>query len=323
MAKRQFSVFRNISMALEAGFILPFVYFLSLFPFEKLFGISKSIGFFLFKISPPKKQEILENLKVINPQKSWSNRELDQIGSVLMGYPLRIFVETIKLGRMGFQDRVSYMRILHPQVFAYGYRLQQEKIPVIFITLHAGNWEFYGQLMNDLGFRMASVVERQFNPILDKHFQYLRRKIGIIPIYNEISQLKPIIQHLKSGDSVALVADQNHWFDPVFIDFFGREAAAPKGIANLILRTQAQLMYGASFYYGQGKYLFESFVPEYFEFSDNKEQNVIDIMTFVYRYFESVILKDLSNWYSLGFSRWNLTRESLAEWKKNPDSDPW
>ena len=130
--------------------------------------------------------------------------------------------------------------------------------------------------------------------------------------------MKALLTYIKKG-SVALVADQTYWFDPLFIPFFSKEAAVPQGTASLVLKMKSSLCFGYSKYTTNGIYSIDldmDIIP------NNKIESlsVEELMKIVYHRYEKIIIQDVTNWYTLGTDRWALTRESLKEWEKNPDS---
>lgn len=316
MAKRYFSPIKQLMMFLEAVILLPFVFLCSLFcPYSKLYPFSVTIGHLLSRISSHKKEIVTKNLHIIFPNNRYSEQEIKDTTAIMAGYEFRIILEMIAFSRMNFQEMISYVRVQqHDQIARICHK---QKNGSIGFTLHCGNWELLGSFVNAVGTPVAGLVERQFNPWMDRYVQHLRRKLGVKVVYNEISEMRPLIQHMKQGGVVALVADQSYWFDPLFIPFFHQEAAVPKGAAALALKMKSSLFCGYTSYLGEGIYGMEfdmDVVP------NPSVLNVEDLMKTVYHKYETIIVKDPSNWYTLGSDRWDLTRESLAEWKKNPDS---
>ncbi|MGL4393699.1 MAG: lysophospholipid acyltransferase family protein [Brevinema sp.] len=316
MAKRNFSFIQKVIMAIEAVVLLPLIHIIFFFlSYQNIYPLSKKIGRFLIFLSPNKKISIKENLSIIFPDRDYSEKELVEISSIIAGYELRILLEMIAFSKMSFHEKLSYIRIEEPRYFVEAFAN-----PFIGMTLHYGNWELLGHFFNSLGIPLGVLVERQFNPIIDRYLQYRRRKLSLTPIYNEISEMKPLFKFLKSNKSLALVADQTYWFDPVFIEFFGKDAAVPTGPAGLVLRSNHKLYYSYSEYQKDGIYLIQVGEPFSYEVSEDRMTTQINIMKVVYKRYEETIKRDVKNWYSLGSPRWALTQETLAEWQKNPDS---
>ncbi|MGL4676538.1 MAG: lysophospholipid acyltransferase family protein [Brevinema sp.] len=314
MAKRDFSISRKILMFIEAIFLLPLIYILSLLiPYRKIYSFSKIIGKILIKLNPQKKEIIDKNISIMNL--ALSEAEVQDLYYIMAGYELRIILEMIAFARMDFQEMLSYIRIQQHDQLSVIYHHNQNQNFVGF-TLHFGNWELLGSFMAHLGYSLVCLVERQFNPWIDAHLQDLRRRLGMRTIYNEISKMKPLLQHMKAGGGVALVADQTYWFDPLFIPFFGREAAVPQGTASLAIKMNSQLFYGYTSFIGNGMYTidFDTKVLA------NHVYNTEELIKAVYAQYEKIIVTSPFNWYTLASDRWGLTRDSLREWNKNPDS---
>ena len=318
MAKRNFSNFQYIMMFIEAVFILPLINIISVFcPYQKIYPLSKKIGSMLLIITPNKKKTISDNLAIIFPDKKYSDKELKEISSIIAGYELRILLEMIAFSRMNFQSLLSYVRITQQDQVSAFYHTQSTG--VVAFTLHYGNWELLGSVLNHVGIPLACLVERQFNPWIDKYLQFLRQQLGIKVIYNEISEMKALLTYVKKG-SVALVADQTYWFDPLFIPFFNKEAAVPQGTASLALKMKSKLCFGYSKYITKGIYSIDLDMDIISNNDSLDTLSIEQLMKIVYHRYEKIIIQDVSNWYTLGTDRWALTKDSLKEWKKNPDS---
>ncbi|MGL5956926.1 MAG: lysophospholipid acyltransferase family protein [Brevinema sp.] len=312
MAKRNFSISRQIVMFMETVFLLPLIHLLSLFiPYKRIYPFSKKIGKLLLKLNPKKKAIIDKNLSIMNI----SVQEVQDLYCIIAGYELRIILEMLAFIRMDFQEKLSYIRIQQHDQLSVIYHHNHHHNFVGF-TLHFGNWELLGSLMANLGLSLVCLVERQFNPWIDRHLQCLRQALGIKTIYNEISEMKPLLKHMRSGGGVALVADQTYWFDPLFIPFFGREVAVPQGTAGLAIKMNSQLFCGYTSFVGNGIYTVDIDTQILSNVAHSKEE----LMRAIYHQYEKIIIGDPSNWYTLGLDRWGLTRELLKEWEKNPDS---
>ncbi|MGL5722287.1 MAG: lysophospholipid acyltransferase family protein [Brevinema sp.] len=319
MAKRHFSFARHCIMALEAVLIIPMVYVASFFSFSAIQKFSCFVGRIILRLAPSKIDEVKENLSIIHPDKSYSDKELKEIAAYSQGFVLRIFIELQKMSRMNIQETLLCFRLDTPY-FSQMHRLFCEKKPQTFFTLHSGNWELCGIVMGILGFDMLSVVERQFNPFLDRYYQNLRKKSGIQPVYNEISHMRPLLKSMKNGSCAVLVADQNYWHDPIFLPFFGKEASAPKA-ATLALYKDAHYLCSGSETLTPGLIRIFTTKPCELHLTGDKTQNVMDLTQKVYAFYENVIRDNPKDWFLLSAARWRLTKKEWEKWAQNPDSD--
>ena len=92
---------------------------------------------------------------------------------------------------------------------------------------------------------MDVAAHLQRNPLFHRHMVELRRRLGLtVIVKNEAFRLVP--RALAAGRVVALVSDKNMRRRGVFVDFFGRAAATPKGPALFALRTGAPVFLGVA-----------------------------------------------------------------------------
>jgi len=131
---------------------------------------------------------------------------------------------------------------------------------VLLMMAHYGNWElliYVGAITN----HPVGVVYRRldFKP-LDRFFREYRSRMGARLIRNSHA-MRPILRHLKAGDGVAILFDQNvDWYEGVFVDFFGHRACTNSGLALLALRTGAPVV-PVGMWRGNGGFTIE-FGPE-------------------------------------------------------------
>ncbi len=121
----------------------------------------------------------------------------------------------------------------------------------VIVTGHLGNWEAAGAAVASLGMPLAAVVKRQSNPEFDRLLVDSRRRIGIEPVYMEDARAR-LADLVRSGTSVALVADQDAGNRGLFVPFLGRPASTFRGPARLSMSTGAPLFFGAAIREGEG-----------------------------------------------------------------------
>ena len=121
----------------------------------------------------------------------------------------------------------------------------------VIVTGHLGNWEAGGAAIASLGMPLAAVVKRQSNDEFDRLLVDSRRRIGIEPVYMEDSRAR-LRELIRSGTSVALVADQDAGNRGLFVPFLGRPASTFRGPARLSMSTGAPLFFGSAIREGDG-----------------------------------------------------------------------
>lgn len=119
-------------------------------------------------------------------------------------------------------------------------RLLLEDRPLILITGHFGNFEFGGYVLGLLGFPTHTIARPLDNPFLDRFVNRFRSARGqhIIPKVGGSEKSEAV---LRSGGTMAFLADQSAGRKGCFVQFFGRPASAYKAIALLAVQYDAPI----------------------------------------------------------------------------------
>ena len=145
--------------------------------------------------------------------------------------------EIVRLDLFGQQDLLD--RIHGVDDARTAFRSEETRgLGAVIVTGHLGNWEAAGAAVSQLGMPLAAVVKRQSNSRFDDLLVQSRRRLGIEPIYMEEARVR-MPDLIRSGVSVALVADQDARNRGMFVPFLGRPASTFRGPARLALQTGA------------------------------------------------------------------------------------
>jgi KDO2-lipid IV(A) lauroyltransferase len=108
---------------------------------------------------------------------------------------------------------------------------------------HLGNWELLGHLLPHYGLAPFHVVYRPLdNPILDRHLRANRERHGARAI-NRWNASRSILQALRGGEAVAMLADQNTpGTERVRLPFLGEEARVPTSLARFAHKTNSPIL---------------------------------------------------------------------------------
>lgn len=116
---------------------------------------------------------------------------------------------------------------------------------VILSLPHSANWDLAGGWVAARGWRLVSVAERLRPESLYERFVAYRRSLGmeIIPLTGgEQPSFDVLVDRLRQGCVVALLADRDLPARGAKVDFFGSQTRMPPGPALLALRTGAPLI---------------------------------------------------------------------------------
>jgi len=121
---------------------------------------------------------------------------------------------------------------------------------------HVGQWEVAGAWMAAHGYPPMAVAERLEPPELYEWFVDLRqRKLGIeIVAMDDPAGGRKLIERLRDGGLVTLLADRDFSGTGPEVEFFGERTRLPAGPARLAIQTGAALMPAAVYERGKWRY---------------------------------------------------------------------
>lgn len=202
--------------------------------------VGSFLGFILRNISSKRYKLTIRNIQTAFPDKSeqWhiniaqaSYRNLGIVLAEILAFP---WLNDSKINKL-----ISYKNIeLLGQVASRNKGL-------ILLSGHYGNWELLAYSAGLLsGISINVVVIEQHNQYADKHINQfrIRHNNRIIPTANAARR---IVQKLRSGETVALLADQAaDGSKDIFVEFFGRPAATYETPATLALKFGVPIIIG-------------------------------------------------------------------------------
>lgn len=306
MGKRKIKPLEYIGYFLEALLVIPLSLFIALLPRRIGYAIADILGALFFRIDKKNKKWAYENLSIIFAEKPLSKEKANDL--VKRTYR--------NLARGGF-EYFKLWQITSKNAEKYAYYENYQHIEkclamgkgIIVVTCHLGNWEYLGSIPAKKGVNLAVIINRQFNPFTDAWLKFIREKWGKIKcFYNEVSDMKGIVRHLKQNGIIGILADQTYYFKPIFVPFFGRQSATADGPAKLHLRYGAPIVMAFSIREPDGRYRL-TFEPPYIHpQTSDFERDVHDVMTYINSRYEVYIRQYPDQWFSLLHPRWERTK---------------
>ncbi|MFH1227066.1 MAG: lysophospholipid acyltransferase family protein [Planctomycetota bacterium] len=111
----------------------------------------------------------------------------------------------------------------------------------ILVSGHLGNWEMGIAALALAGYPINCVVFKQINPYLDNLINRYRTGCGIKIMYSR-GAINRCVEALNKREIVLMLIDQTGRDEGVMADFFGRQAPAMWGPANLMIKTSASII---------------------------------------------------------------------------------
>ncbi|HEY1066085.1 MAG TPA: lysophospholipid acyltransferase family protein [Pirellulales bacterium] len=186
-----------------------------------------------FDVLKLRKRITLKNLRHAFPEKTEQERRA--IGRKMWEHLVLMVCEIIMLPRKVHEENWAdhfHMRGCEPLLAQF---LSGRAVMVV--TAHHGNFEAAGFLLGLIGVKLHSVARALDNPYLHDYLNDWRQRSGqsMIP---KVGGLEWIVDVLQDRGAVALVADQYAGSKGVWVEFFGREASAHKGIALMAMQHE-------------------------------------------------------------------------------------
>src|SRR3954468_24377429 len=169
-------------------------------------------------------------------------RELRRITHLGVRSYLRYWCEVFQLPRL---PRPSVIARTHVIDESLGRQAIASGRGTILVLPHMGNWDSAGAWLAGTGAPFTTVAERLQPASLCERFVAFRESLGmeVIPLTGgERPPFAILADRLRSGGTLALLADRDLTATGLEVDFFGAPARMPAGPAALALDTGAALV---------------------------------------------------------------------------------
>lgn len=202
--------------------------------------LGRLIGEFIYTAGYKRRKIALLNIKTAFPEKDekWCKEQMK--GSFYnLGITLTELLAFKSFSEKDFHDYIKYENI---ELLIETYK---EGKGLILLSGHFGNWEliaYTGGLFTNMP--VTVIVKPQRNKYADILLNSYRTMGGNkIVVMNKAARV--ILSALRSGEAIALLADQNAKKDKdVFVDYFGIPAATYESPAELSLKYKAPIIMG-------------------------------------------------------------------------------
>ena len=149
---------------------------------------------------------------------------------------------------------------------------------MLFVSAHTGNWEVSAAAIAETGVPLNVVAKKIYiDGLNDMLVGYRNGKNVKVILRDAPDTARKLLKALKKGEIIAMLIDQDTNVPGVFVDFFGKSAWTPSGLAILALKTGAEVLVGLDF--RTGKYGHKTIVkgPLTVELSGNFEKDTINL----------------------------------------------
>jgi KDO2-lipid IV(A) lauroyltransferase len=165
----------------------------------------------------------------------------------------------------------------------------------IFATGHFGNWDVSGAKMASIT-PLWVIQETYADARLNEILRRIRESKDMKAMQMDGSML-PLLRGLLRGDSVALLIDRPTPGEGVEVEFFGRPAMVPTGVARLAYRADVPVIVGGARREAGGRHTLFAVGDVYPDRSQPEEVEIQRISSQVFAHFERLIRIAPEQWY--------------------------
>lgn len=224
-------------------------FLLMLLPMPVLYVISDFLRFLGYKVFGYRKKVVIENLKKSFPDKD--DKWIEDIAWKFYQNLFDVIIETLKMLTIS-KSALSKRVILNGTGLIEEYKKKNQSF--ILVGGHNGNWEWGGQFMHILGYKMGVL----YHPLSSKWFDWLmyfqrtRFKLQPIPMN---STLKIMLAAKNDFHCYAFIADQTpssencHW-----MNFLNQDTPVFMGPEKIAKKFNYPIVFCDLYRVGRGKY---------------------------------------------------------------------
>lgn len=189
------------------------------------------------RLSPRRRAVVAANLRVVVGEET-PERDLRRLVRASFRSYARYWAEVAKLSP-------ADLRHLDRRFVAEGVEHIRAALStggVVFALPHLGSWEIGGIWASREGFAFTAVAENAVNEEMTRWFIDRRERLGMHILRFGSDTSVALLNELRAGRAIALVADRDVVGDGIEVPFFGRMTRIPAGPAVLALRTGATIL---------------------------------------------------------------------------------
>ena len=233
------SRWKRIKRAVRAALLLGGVHLLSALPLRAVLAVGGFIGRMAWALSPGLRRDMRANLAMAFPEEDPAARDtIARDSLVYLGWVGGEMVSFV--GRREALER--YVEV-SPEVLATIRRARLRGRGIVMVLGHIGSWELTCRLSPLLG-SVGVIAKRSWHRSIDMLAERARAANGVATLWRSDNATgRNMLKLLKTGGTLGILIDQDiDSVQSVFVPFFDRLAATPRGAADLALRFRAAVL---------------------------------------------------------------------------------
>jgi len=211
--------------------------FIGILPEKIAYALASFAADYAFNKNGKGVKRLRSNYKRVKPE--ISDVELNHLTKLGMRSYLRYWFDTFRLNKWSKNRIIETTYVIRENLLRDPIALKKGCIVAL---PHAGNWDHAAAYFCSTGITLTAVVEKLKPEAIFKKFLDYRSSIGIEPISHKEKTIPILLERLRAGKLVALVADRDMSRSGVEVDFLGGVAKMPSGPAILAIESGAPLL---------------------------------------------------------------------------------
>ncbi|MEI6085487.1 MAG: hypothetical protein WCS70_14475 [Verrucomicrobiota bacterium] len=246
-ARKQFPAGKRLRFAIECAVLNAFAWLVPKFPRRFVRATGRTLGTLIYWLVPSARRIALQNLDIVfgDTRSLADKRRITRESLRNAGATLLTLFWSSRLTRENISPLIDVDTASLERVRA----LNATGKPIIFVTMHTGDWELIGIATAWHGFNNIAVVQEAMpNEALEAIFGRLRGVSGNRLVPNK-SAAMGLLKTLKRGGCIAMLIDMNagkkrggDW-----LDFFGLPVFNHAAIGALARHTGAAIVGGIAY----------------------------------------------------------------------------
>jgi KDO2-lipid IV(A) lauroyltransferase len=206
------------------------------------YGIAVRLGGFLGRVAyalvADARRIAEENLRLSFPEKP--SEEIAAIARRVFVNQGKNAFELFSFPKLGRDDILRLAPIENAEAMS---KALAEGKGVLIASAHCGNWEIMAASLAQNGFPINTIARRIYIEGLNRMLVGYRDSKGVrVILRSDRDSARKMLRSLRQNETIGMLIDQDTDVPGVFVDFFGRQAWTPSGLAALALRTGAPVV---------------------------------------------------------------------------------
>jgi KDO2-lipid IV(A) lauroyltransferase len=212
-----------------------------LVPYKISVGFISSLsGGIVYYIARKAARTAIKNLSEVFPEKT--KKEIIKITKEIFINQTRNFFELANFPKLDSQFLDKILNVKNKEKI---FEALKKGKGILFVSAHTGNWEMAAVAIARLNTSVNVIAKKIYIDGLNNMLvKYRESKNVKVILRNSKDAGFKLIRALKRGEIIAMLIDQDIAAPGIFVDFFGKKAWTPSGLATLALKTGAEILVG-------------------------------------------------------------------------------